>query len=272
MGTPRPAPAGRDSLRAYRLTVARKRTVTPHLARITVTGADLDHFTDVGPEPRCKVLVPPRPGADISIPHAVPGGTPFWDAVRALPESSRPVVRTYTVRAARPAQREIDIDFVLHGDTGPASAWAGAAQPGDPVGIYGCLSSFAPPADTTAYLLIGDDTSLPAINGIAGALPAGTRAHVSIEVDGPVDEQPLDSAADLKLTWVHRAGAEPGGPERLLAALRAVGQVEPTTFAWVAGESAMVQAIRSELVLGHDLTRQRVYFSGYWRRGHAEDD
>ncbi|WP_018685832.1 siderophore-interacting protein [Actinokineospora enzanensis] len=271
MGTPRlarPAPAGRDSLRPYRLTVARKRIVTPHLARITLTGADLAHYTEVGPEPRCKVLLPPAPGAEVVVPDTVP----FWDAVRALPESLRPVVRTYTVRAARPADRELDIDFVLHGDNGPAARWAAAARPGDPVGVYGCLSSYDPPADTTGHLLVGDDTSLPAIAGITAALSASVSARVIVEVDGPDDEQPLESAADLTVTWLHRAGAEPGDPDLVLDAVRALPAFDPRTYAWVAGESAMVQAVRSTLVLDRDLTRQRVHFSGYWRRGSAEDD
>ncbi|PPK63649.1 siderophore-interacting protein [Actinokineospora auranticolor] len=266
--SPRPTPAGRDSLRPYRLTVAAKALVTPHLARITLTGPDLAHFTEVGPEPRCKVLLPPRPGAEVVVPDAVP----FWDEVRALPESLRPIVRTYTVRAARPADLELDIDFVLHGDTGPASAWAGAAAVGDPVGLYGCLSSFAPPADTSAYLVVGDETALPAISGIVGSLSVGARARVLLEVDGAADEQPLASAADLDVTWLHRDGAEPGTTTLLHDAVTAVGAVDPRTYAWVAGESAMAQAVRATLVLDHDLTRQRVYFSGYWRRGHAEDD
>ncbi|WP_205619945.1 siderophore-interacting protein [Dasania marina] len=33
--------------------------------------------------------------------------------------------RTYTVRNYREAINELDVDFVLHGDGGPASAWAG---------------------------------------------------------------------------------------------------------------------------------------------------
>ncbi|RLK54867.1 siderophore-interacting protein [Actinokineospora cianjurensis] len=269
MATPvaRRGPAGRDTLRPYRLTVARTERVTPHTLRVTLTGPDLAHYTEVGPEPRCKVLLPPTPDTDV----VVPDGVPFWDALADLPESVRPIVRTYTVRAARPADLEIDIDFVLHGDTGPASRWAGSARPGDSVGLYGCLSSFAPPTDTTAYLLVGDETSLPAIAGIAASLPAGVPVRVIVEVDSVAEEQPLESAADLSVTWLHRDGAEPGTGTGLLDAVRAES-IDQRVFAWVAGESAAVQSIRALLVLERDLTKQRVYFSGYWRRGHAEDD
>ncbi|WP_211239432.1 siderophore-interacting protein [Actinokineospora inagensis] len=260
--------AGRDTLRPYRLTVARTARVTPNLLRVTLTGSDLADYRPVGPEPRCKVLLPPAPGAEVIVPDSVP----FWDALNALPESLRPVVRTYTVRAARPDDHELDIDFVVHGEHGPASRWASNAQPGDPVGLYGCLSSFAPPADTSEYLIAGDDTALPAIAGIVASLPTGTRARVLVEVDSAVDEQPLDSSADVTVTWLHREGVEPGSGTWLYDAVRAVESIDPCTYAWVAGESAAVQAIRSTLVLDRDLTKQRVYFSGYWRHGHAEDD
>ncbi|MBM7773067.1 NADPH-dependent ferric siderophore reductase [Actinokineospora baliensis] len=270
MAAPRVAgrgPAGRESLRPYRLTVARTTAVTPHTVRITLTGADLAHYTAVGPEPRCKVLLPPAPGAEVVVPDAVP----FWDAMRAIPEHSRPIVRTYTVRAARPEQHELDIDFVLHGDTGPASRWAAAAREGDVIGLYGFLSSFDPPADTSGYLLVGDETALPAICGIAASLPAGVPARVLVEVESAAEEQPVDSSADLSVTWLHRDGAEAGTGTRLADAVRAE-PVDPRTYAWVAGESSAVQAVRATLVLERDLTKQRVYFSGYWRRGHAEDE
>ncbi|WP_156753721.1 siderophore-interacting protein [Actinokineospora pegani] len=262
-----PPASGRDTLRPYRLTVVGRAMVTPSTARITLTGPGLADYTPVGPEPRCKVLLPPAPGA----PVVVPDGDGFWDAVRALPDAERPVVRTYTVRAARPAVAEIDVDFVLHGDHGPAARWARAAAPGDEVGLFGCLSSFDPPADSAGYLLVGDDTALPAVAGILAGAPAGLPVRALVEVDSPADEQPLPSPAAAGVTWVHRRGTRPGGEDLLLSAVRALDRVDPATYAWVAGEASMVRAVRAHLVLDRDLTRQRVYFSGYWRRGLAED-
>lgn len=46
-----------------------------------------------------------------------------------------PARRTYTVRAYRAEVQELDIDFVDHGDTGPASRWAGHAKPSDFLGF-----------------------------------------------------------------------------------------------------------------------------------------
>ncbi|MGZ3352859.1 MAG: SIP domain-containing protein, partial [Xanthobacteraceae bacterium] len=41
-------------------------------------------------------------------------------------------------------------------------------------------------------------------------LPAGSRAVVLVEVDGPADEIAFASAADVAVTWAHRNGAEAG--------------------------------------------------------------
>ncbi len=261
--------AGPPPPRAYRLTVARTRLVTPRLARITLTGADLAELPEIGPEPRCKVLLPPAPGARLVVPRAAGR---FWDAMNQLPARQRPVVRTYTVRAARRVEREVDIDFVLHGDAGPASRWASAARPGDPIGLYGCLSSFQPPADTERFLLVGDETALPAISGIAAALPPGVEARAIVEVGGAEDEQPVRSPAALRTTWLHRGGAPAGTGDLLHGAVRALPPFGERTYVWAAGESAMTRRVREDLVLRRDLTRQWVHLSGYWRRGHAEDD
>ena len=48
---------------------------------------------------------------------------------------SKPLVRTYTIREQR--GNEMDVDFVLHGDGGPASNWAAACEAGDSILIGG---------------------------------------------------------------------------------------------------------------------------------------
>ena len=54
-----------------------------------------------------------------------------------LNEGPKPVTRTYTVRAIRKQPLEMDIDFVAHGDNGPASRWAMNAKKGDFCGFAG---------------------------------------------------------------------------------------------------------------------------------------
>src|SRR6266568_4230449 len=76
--------------------------------------------------------------------------------------SGAPVMRDYTPRRFDAVQRELDIEFALHGD-GPAATWAAQAAPGQRVMIGGPRGSFIVPTDFDWHLLIGDETALPAV-------------------------------------------------------------------------------------------------------------
>ncbi len=164
--------------------VVATRMLTPHLRRITLSGPDLDCFGYDGPDHMVRIFLAPSPGAELHLPDSAQ----WWPAMQAMPEQSRPVVRNYTVRRLDLARREIDIDFVLHGDGGPASAWARTAAPGDRIGVFSDRASYAPPADTDWQLFVGDETALPAITSALESLPTGTRAIALIEVGTAADE------------------------------------------------------------------------------------
>jgi len=83
-----------------RLAVKRVNDITPHFRRITLTGTDLATLPDSSAGTYIKL---------------------FFD--RGTADES---VRTYTIRAQRP--EEIDVDFVLHGDGGPAYRWASGVR------------------------------------------------------------------------------------------------------------------------------------------------
>ena len=48
------------------------------------------------------------------------------------------------------------------------------ARPGDPVALWGPRTAYAPPAGTDWYLLVADETGLPAVAAILESLPEGT--------------------------------------------------------------------------------------------------
>ena len=54
------------------------------------------------------------------------------------------------------------------------------------------------------FLLVGDDSALPAIGTILDVLPASVRAHAIVEVIDRGEEQVLASRATLQTTWLHR--------------------------------------------------------------------
>ncbi|RIQ22785.1 siderophore-interacting protein [Jiangella rhizosphaerae] len=198
--------------RPFRVTVARVQQLTPCFLRITFTGGDLDEFGHDGPDQRIKLYLP-RPG------QGLPGGeTSDWYAqYRAMDPEVRGTLRTYTIRAVRPAQREVDVDFALHGDAGPASAWAARATVGQEVALIGpnrlygadCQGhEWCPPVDVRDLLIAGDETAVPAVSGILerlrGTIDPGARIQVFLEVPEAGDALPLLAPEQAEITWLAR--------------------------------------------------------------------
>lgn len=257
----------------FRAEVVRTGQVTPHLRRITFGGPELAGIASAGLDQRIKLFLP-LPGQDEPV---VPEGENWYPEFRALPDDVRPVMRTYTVRDFRPAELELDVDVVLHGDIGPGSVWAGTASPGDRVAILAPDArheeivgyEFKPPPEATWSLVAGDDTALPAISSIVAALPAGARALVFVEVGSLTDVTPMDSVADVSLTWLSRAGRPAVGGGLLHEAIAHTRFPDGTPYAWLAGESSAITELRRHLVKDRGVAKESVYFSGYWLLGSA---
>jgi len=257
----------------FRAEVVRVEQLTPHLRRITFAGPDLAGCVSAGLDQRIKLFFP-LPGQTDPV---VPEGPDWYAEFRAMPDGVRPPIRTFTIRALRPAELELDVDFVLHGDTGPASTWAGRATPGDRLAILGPDArhtpvvgyEYKPGADTDWTLLAGDETALPAITAIVSTLPAGRRALVFAEVETPLEMRPFSSAADLRVTWLSRAGAPAVGGGLLREAIAATVFPDGTPYAWLAGESSAITDLRRHLVNERGIVKENVYFSGYWLLGSA---
>jgi NADPH-dependent ferric siderophore reductase len=240
-----------------RLRVLRTQRLTPTLLRVTLSGSDLAGFTSVAADDHVKVFFP-----------AQPGGQPILPAKyrNAADEAGpAPISRDYTPRRFDPARLELDIEFALHGE-GPAAHWAAQALPGHDLAIGGPRGSFVLQGDFDWYLLVGDETALPAIARRLEELPSGARAFVIAEVDDAANELPLTSAATLQTHWVHRNGAEAGSAELLSAALAAFRFPPGVGYTWIAAESNVARSLRSLLLArGHD--RQWLKAAGYWKRG-----
>lgn len=133
--------------------------------------------------------------------------------------------------------------------------------------IGGPRGSFIIPTNFDWHLLIGDDTALPAIARRLEELPAGSRAVVLVEVDGPADEIAFASAADVAVTWAHRNGAEAGTTDVLARALKTLRMPTGDYYAWVACESLTAKALRAQLIADHGANPKWMRAAGYWRRG-----
>lgn len=218
-------PTEAPPFRFFPVEVARIVRLSPNFLRVTFTGDDLDHFADNGWDQRIKLIPPlPESGHD----H-LPTGPDWFTRWRGLPDGQRNPIRTYTVRNVRAADREIDVDMVLHGVNGPASRWAVAARPGSRMCIMGPNADFAgaaggidfhPPAGTRRILLVGDETAVPAIASILSRLPADAVGEALLEVPESADRLELAAPANVTVTWLPRDGEAHG--VRLVPAVRAV--------------------------------------------------
>ena len=184
-----------------------------------------------------------------------------------LMTDAMPPMRDYTPRRYDLDTLELDIDFVLHGD-GPAATWAAQAKPGQCLHIGGPRGSMVVPDIFDSYLLIGDETALPAIARRLEELPDNRCALVVVEVENALEEQPLNSAAAVEVIWVHRDDPR----QDLLNTVEGLTVPSGTLYAWVATESTLSRKVRRVLLDTHGLNDDFVKAAGYWRlEGSTED-
>ncbi|MET8353172.1 siderophore-interacting protein [Micromonospora sp. NPDC005206] len=289
--------------RLFTVEVRAVRRLSPSFVRVTFTGSDLDRFADNGYDQRIKLALPLPGQREVRLPEG-----PDWYAKwRALPEHLRNPVRTYTVRAVRPDLAEVDVDLVLHGDSGPATRWAARVRAGDEIAILGPDAGYDgdhggiefQPSAAGSLLLAGDETAVPAISGICERLPRDARGTVVLEVPDIDDVLPLAAPPRVEVRWLVR-GADGHGSRLVPAVAAAAGELlagdatgaaQPVAdvdvdteilwevpdevppvplYAWLAGEAGVIRTLRRHLVAERGLDRRAVAFMGYWRLGRAD--
>ncbi len=239
------------------LTVTGVTRLTPRMTRVTFAG---DGLADLGtwPDQQLKLLFP-KPGGTTPVSESTDAGT-WYQAYLAIPEEQRPWMRSFTVRAL--ADGVLTVDFVLHGDHGPAARWAATAAPGDVIGRFGPSRDYARPLGTADLLVFaGDETALPAIGSLLEVLPPEQRFLAFVEVADPGEEQDLLPG----VRWVHRSAGED-----LVSVVRQA-EVPASVWVWLGGEASAVRALRRHFV-GLGVAKEDIEFAGYWRRALTQDD
>ena len=225
------------------LTVIGIRELTPNMRRISLSGADLDDFPEGQESGYVKLL---------------------------LEENGEEVRRSYTIREFDALTKTLHLDFMLHTDGGPASAWAETAKVGQEISVVGPGARKLLDFSADWFLIAGDMTALPAMSVNIERLPADAKGYVAIEVLSDADKQNFDLPSGVEIHWVINANAD----REVLPLLDKVKEFEFLTgrpSMWIAGEFHTSRALRRYLKLEKLVQRDEIYASSYWHLGLSDD-
>ena len=232
-----------SSRRNRLLTVKHKMAVTPNMVRIILAGSELYDFPEGQESGYVKLL---------------------------LPTEYKTLKRSYTIRAFDAEAQELTLDFVVHGDLGPASAWASNARPGDSIEIDGPGPNklLEPSADWV--FLAGDMTALPAISVNLEKLPESARGYAVVEIIDEQDKQTIRIPSNMELHWV--INPRPDQPNKILVnKVKSLSWLEGMVNIWVASEFEAMRSIRHYFTQEHGVERRQIYASSYWKMGETDE-
>jgi NADPH-dependent ferric siderophore reductase len=235
------------------LSLSRKDQIGPRLIRVTLAGDELDGFEIEQPAASVRLLFPSPGSSELLLPEW--NGNEFL-----LADGSRPIIRTFTPRAM--TSHGLAVEMVIH-EGGAASGWAQAASPGDRVALSGPGRGYTIDEHATRYLLIGDETAIPAISQLLEHIPVAVPVEVHLEVASDFGRLDLPTPSRVDVTWHELAAAEHRGAA-MLVALRDSALTD-TTSLWCAGEAAAMYGIRNYLFGEAGLARSRATVRGYWK-------
>ncbi|MCF5655102.1 siderophore-interacting protein [Pseudomonas poae] len=236
-------------IKRRRLEVLRVVDITPRMRRVTLGGPELAGFVSLGSDDHIKLLFPQNAAEQAAL------ESPTFNIKGDGPQ---PAMRDYTPRRFDLDAGELDIDFVLHGD-GPASTWAEQVKVGQHLHIGGPRGSMIVPDIFDSYLLIGDETALPAIGRRLEELPAGRQALAVIEIENTAEKQALRSAADVQVIWVVR------GQDDLLDTVQNLTLPGGSLYSFVATETKLSRQVRRVLLDTNLVNEEFLKAAGYWR-------
>jgi NADPH-dependent ferric siderophore reductase len=221
---------------------------TPHLRRISLTHPSLKDVGELNPGAHVKIIIPPEKG-------------------------NQSVRRTYTIRKLDRVSGMMDIEFVLHGDNGPASAWATNVSINNYLGL-GIKQSRKIINWSDWYLFVGDESAIPAITAILESLPEGTPGLAFIEVSSRFGIFQINTKSSVKICWLSREEEPSVHYSKLLKGLEGLEPPDAShysRYAFIAGEHDMVNTVKKHISQQLGFEREELHATIYWTRGLSED-
>lgn len=233
------------SARRHRnVTVLKKISLTKNMIRIVLGGEDLVDFPEGQESGYVKLLLPVSDKTQVK--------------------------RSYTVRAFNADTHELTLDFVVHGESGPASAWALHVHVGDTVTIDGPGAVKLMDATADWFFITGDMTALPAMAVNLEKLPAHATGYAVIEVMSENDKQVINAPEGMALHWVVNASPDKENT-CLLDAVKKMPWKDGIANVWVAGEFEAMRHLRRYFKQECDVQRGQIYASSYWKMGETDE-
>lgn len=228
------------------LSIKSKTYLSPHYISIVLEGEDLNNFKNAEIGDNNKLLIPASSADEAAI------------------------IRTYTLRKLDLEKQEMTIEFVAHGEEGPASSWAISAEVGDQLGVMMKKKDKKIFQLADWYLIAGDHTALPVMSVLLESMPETAVGEVLIEVYGSEDVIALKHPAGVNVVWLFNQ--TPGLGSSLPEVFRwAKIPAEGSRFLFAAAESQAILEIQQLLRENPTLKRNEWKAYSYWKLGQSEN-
>jgi NADPH-dependent ferric siderophore reductase len=221
------------------------------MQRLRLKGTDLHHF-DTDANLHARLHIPARWDADSLETFRA------FIAGESREGSQIVATRYYTIRRIGGDAGWLDIDLVLHDAEGPGCRFARTAKPGDICGLSGPCGLGIKKANR--YLLIGDETALPAIARITENLGGSAAVQICIFAEPEYFRSTVTNPASPKQAWI------PGEERqsffsRLDELRRAIDSPGDPHFIWIAGKRTLIRYLSPLLASAH---KNRLLCVPYW--------
>ena len=252
----------------YQVAIRRIEWLTPRVVNLTLHGPELSGFEPAAAGSHIKLILPSPGDTDTPQPLRHEGFRPVF-ACGVTP----PFLRTYTPLRYNSERMELEVEMVCHGDS-PASNWLRGARVGHQIIVAGPRGGWEPPKDGDWYLVVADDTGIPAAVQVLNALP--DRPHSAIfEVAGKAERRPLPGVNEDLPMWLFREQDSRPAGQLLEEAVRAIDFPAGRCYVWMALESGAMRRMRRYLLEEMGLLPEQMVTRGYWKLGtpdHADGD
>lgn len=243
--------------------VKRITDITPGMRCITFTSDDLVNYPNHTAGAHLKIFLPVKGQVKPTLPAFSEKG-PSW------PENEpKAIVRTYTVRAIRPELKEIDIEFAVHEEAGPAINFALNANIGDYIGITNPGGPDPLLAPASHYYMAADPSALPALMALIETMKPDVQGKVIIRIEHETDKQNINAPENLEIIWL--VGTVEEQTDHLINQFISWELPTEDVAFWIAGEDKIIRALRRYIRRDKGYERSQIYAIPYWRFGFDEE-